>query len=126
MPDYVVQRVTALLNQQGRAVRDTKVLLLGIAYKAATSDWRESPSIVVAERLAALGARLSACDPHIKPALADRVPVPLVDYGATALTEAELVIVLVDHPEFSAEEIARLAPLVLDTKGLLRGHAFVG
>ena len=75
MPDYVVQRVTGLLNQHGRAVRGAKVLLLGVAYKAATSDWRESPSIVVAQRLGALGASLTACDPHIPAGLQDRVPV---------------------------------------------------
>ena len=73
MPEYVVQRITALLNVHGRAVRGTRILLLGMAYKAATSDWRESPSVVVAERLAALGAEVTACDPHI-PASRPRTP----------------------------------------------------
>src|SRR5690606_31664619 len=47
MPAYVVQRVTALLNQQRKAVRGSRILLCGLAYKAGTSDWRESPSTVV-------------------------------------------------------------------------------
>jgi UDP-N-acetyl-D-glucosamine dehydrogenase len=126
MPDYVVQRITALLNQRGQAVRSSKILLLGIAYKAATSDWRESPSVIVAERLDALGAELSACDPHVQTARRDGVPVPLVEYGSTTLASADLVVVLVDHPEFVPEEIAREARLVLDAKGLLRGHTFAG
>ena len=107
MPDYVVRRVTALLNQHGRPVRGTEILLLGIAYKAATSDFRESPSVVVAERLGALGATLRACDPHISPSMSDHFSVPLVPYGPDALSTADLVLVLVDHPEFSAEEIAK-------------------
>src|ERR1700683_3774828 len=45
MPDYVVARLTKLLNGVGRPVRDSRVLLLGVSYKAGTSDWRESPSL---------------------------------------------------------------------------------
>jgi nucleotide sugar dehydrogenase len=126
MPDYVVQRIIALLNQQGRAVRETRILLLGIAYKAATADWRESPSVVVADRLTTLGADLVACDPHVAATAGDGLPVRLVDYSPRALADADLVVVLVDHPEFAPEDVARHAPLVLDTKGLLRGCEFPG
>ena len=126
MPEYVVRRVTTLLNQHGLAVKDTRVLLLGMAYKAATSDWRESPSIQVADRLSALGARITACDPRIAASGRDQLPVSLVDYSPVALSDAELVVVLVDHPEFRPEEIARHATLVFDAKGLLRGHSFIG
>ena len=65
MPDYVHDRVTALLNGDRKAVNGSRVLLLGLAYKTGTSDWRESPSVHVAERLAASGAEVRFCDPHI-------------------------------------------------------------
>jgi UDP-N-acetyl-D-mannosaminuronate dehydrogenase len=97
-----------------------------MAYKAATSDWRESPSVVVAERLAALGAEVTACDPHIPASGHERLPVPIVEYSADALAAADLVAVLVDHPEFDPDEIARHAPLVFDAKGILRGRSFPG
>ncbi len=126
MPEYVVQRITMLLNQHERAVRGTRILLLGMAYKAATSDWRESPSIAVADRLAALGAHVEACDPHIPPSSHDRLPVPLVEFSPETLAAADLVAVLVDHPEFDPDGIARHAPLVFDAKGLLRGRDFAG
>ena len=126
MPDYVVRRVTLLLNEHGRAVKGTKILLLGIAYKAATSDWRESPSIAVAERLAGLGAVLSACDPHVSTELDPELHMPLVPYCPDVLAAADLVIVLVDHPEFVADEVCRHASLVFDAKGMLRGRRFVG
>jgi UDP-N-acetyl-D-glucosamine dehydrogenase len=122
----VVQRIAALLNQHGRAVRGTRVLLLGMTYKAATSDWRESPSVVVADQLGALGAQVVACDPHITAASRDRLPVELVEYSPESLRSAEIVAVLVDHPEFDADEIAREAPLVFDAKGMLRGRTFAG
>jgi nucleotide sugar dehydrogenase len=126
MPDYVIRRITALLNQRERAVKGTRILLLGIAYQAATSDWRESPSIAVAERLRALGADLRACDPHIPAVLQPGLDLELVDYSPESLADADLVLLLVDHPEFDADEICRHSRLVFDTKGLLRGRAFDG
>src|SRR5207244_11855499 len=51
MPEYVVSRIGSMLNQEGKSVRKTRILLLGLAYKGGTSDWRESPSTIVAERL---------------------------------------------------------------------------
>jgi UDP-N-acetyl-D-glucosamine dehydrogenase len=126
MPDYVVQRIIGLLNRHGRAVQGTRILLLGVAYKAATSDWRESPSLAVAERLAALGADLEACDPHVPGAFPQGLGLSLVEYGSDALSAADLVVVLVDHPEFDADEICRSASLVFDAKGMLRGREFSG
>ena len=126
MPDYVVTRVTALLNRHERAVKGTRILLLGMAYKAGTSDWRESPSIMVADRLAALGATLSACDPHIPHTLQSGLPVQFVDFGPEALAECDLAILLVDHPEFDPAMICEHSPLTFDTKGVLRGQLTAG
>ncbi|MGZ8765623.1 MAG: nucleotide sugar dehydrogenase [Acidimicrobiia bacterium] len=125
MPDYVVQRIIGLLNRHGRAVQGTRILLLGVAYKAATSDWRESPSLAVAEQLVALGADLEACDPHVPDVFPRSLGLPLVEYGPEALAAADLVVVLVDHPEFDADEICR-ASLVFDAKAMLRGRDFSG
>jgi nucleotide sugar dehydrogenase len=126
MPDYVARRVQALLNRHRLAVHGTKILLLGLTYKAGTSDWRESPSIVVADRLAALGADLSACDPHIPDVNATGLDLPLVEFGPEALAAADLVVVLVDHPEFDCQVIAEHARLVFDAKGILRETSFTG
>jgi UDP-N-acetyl-D-glucosamine dehydrogenase len=126
MPDYVVRRITSMLNGQSRSVRGTKILLLGIAYKAATSDWRESPSLAVAERLAALGAELRACDPHIAGAFEPGLEMELVDFSRKSLRDADLVVLLVDHPEFDPDEICRHASVVFDAKGVLRGRSFDG
>ncbi|MGZ8753320.1 MAG: nucleotide sugar dehydrogenase [Acidimicrobiia bacterium] len=126
MPDYVVQRIIGLLNRHGRAVQGTRILLLGVAYKAATSDWRESPSLAVAEQLVALGADLEACDPHVPDGFPRSLGLPLVEYGPEALAAADLVVVLVDHPEFDGDEICRTASLVFDAKAMLRGRDFSG
>ena len=122
MPDYVASRVTALLNRHERAVKGTKILLLGMAYKAGTSDWRESPSLKVAERLDALGAHLTACDPYIPEVQQVGLPCQFVEFSPAALEACDLAILLVDHSAFDPELICRHAPLVFDTKGTLRGQ----
>jgi len=126
MPDYVHERVTALLNRQRKAVNGSRVLLLGLAYKRATSDWRESPSVHVARRLAASGAEVRFCDPYIPDVNAQHLTWPLVPFTEAELAGADMVIVLVDHPEFDPVTIAANAPLVFDAKNLLAGHEFDG
>jgi nucleotide sugar dehydrogenase len=126
MPDHVAARVTAMLNAESRSVRGARILLLGLTYKAGTSDFRESPSIVVAERLRALGADLVACDDHVPDVARPGLPCPLVDFTADELAAADLVLLLVDHPEFRPDLIVEHARLVFDTKGTLRGHEFRG
>lgn len=126
MPDYVVGRITNLLNSERKAVNGTRILLLGLTYKSGTSDWRESPSIVVAERLGSLGAELRLCDPHLVEGSRLRLDGALVAFTDQEIREADLVVVLVDHPEFDPARIARNASLVFDAKAVLRGHDFTG
>jgi UDP-N-acetyl-D-glucosamine dehydrogenase len=126
MPDYVHDRVTAMLNRERKALNGSRVLLLGLAYKKGTSDWRESPSVHVADRLAASGAVVEFCDPYIPEVNTRDVRFPMVPFETSRLTAADLVVVLVDHPEFEPTTIAEHAQLVFDTKNAMRGLAFAG
>ncbi len=126
MPDYVHDRVTAMLNRERKAVNGSRVLLLGLAYKRATSDWRESPSVQVADRLRASGADIRFCDPYIADVNVRHINDPLVEFSPDELAAADLVVVLVDHPEFDPATIAAHSRLVFDAKNLLAGHDFVG
>lgn len=126
MPDYVHGRITALLNEQRKSLNGSNVLLLGLAYKRGTSDWRESPSVAVAEQLAASGAQISFCDPHIPEVNARAMQFPIIHFGADALSAADVVVVLVDHEEFDPIDIAAHAQLVFDAKNIMRGTEFAG
>ena len=126
MPDYVHDRVTSMLNGERKSVNGSKILLLGLAYKKGTSDWRESPSVHVADRLAASGADIRFCDPYIPAVNTHDLRFPLVPFTPPELTEADLVVVLVDHPEFDPVAIATHAPLVFDTKNVMRSPDFAG
>jgi UDP-N-acetyl-D-glucosamine dehydrogenase len=122
MPDYVVRRLTHALNERERSVKGSRILLLGISFKADVGDWRESPSHRVAELLAGLGAHLRAADPHVAP---DRFPAGVVPVEATAeeLADADAVVLLVDHAAFDPERIVAHARYVLDAKAHLPGDA---
>ena len=126
MPNYVHTRVTALLNDQERSVKGSRILLLGLAYKKNTSDWRESPSIHVADLLAASGADVVFCDPHVPEVNTAGLGYPLVEFGADELAAADLTIVLVDHTEFDPAFIAENARRVFDTKRMMADAAFRG
>ena len=126
MPDYVIQRVSELLAQHGKSIDGASILLLGLAYKASTSDWRESPSVKVAHLLTGAGAEITICDPHIDADRAGEFADVLVDLSAQVLSSADLAVILVDHPEFTPEFIATHASLVFDTKNHLSGVGFSG
>lgn len=122
MPDYVVSRVIASLNERELSVRGRSLVLLGLAYKPNTSDARESPAMEIVSKLASLGAKLSVCDPHIDPA---RFPsgVETVPYDelASALAAADGALLLVDHREFIEPGALDAAAWVLDTRHRLSG-----
>lgn len=120
MPNYVVQRMVELLNNQGKAVKGSAVLLLGLAYKKNTGDIREAPSIRVAELLRGMGAEITAVDSHVEP---HRWPggITQTDWSADAVDRADIVVLLTDHDGISYDLLGRKGALVLDTKNRLAG-----
>lgn len=126
MPDHVHTRLTAMLNEHRQPLNGSRVLLLGLAYKRGTSDWRESPSVMVAERLTESGADIRFCDPYIPDVNAIDIRFPLVPFSVTELEASDVVVVLVDHPEFDPQIIAAHAPLVFDAKNIMRETSFTG
>ncbi|MFJ1785048.1 nucleotide sugar dehydrogenase [Streptomyces anulatus] len=125
MPDYVVRRLAAGLRQRGKTVKGSRVLLLGLAYKANTSDARETPAARVAELLLALGADVRAADPHVTqsvPTASGVLDAVLrVTAGEQELSAADAVILLADHDAFDFGLIAGSSTYVLDCRRRLDG-----
>lgn len=117
MPAYVVRRVQDMLNDDARAVRGAKVLLLGVTYKPDISDRRESPAIPLAEALLEHGADLRYHDPNIQEWTVAGVEVPRVGDALAAAPEADIVVVVQNHREYDIDAIARASTRFLDTKG---------
>jgi nucleotide sugar dehydrogenase len=115
MPDYVVRRVVAHLNDRALAVRGRRILVLGLAYKKNTGDARESPSEPICTQLLEMGAEVHVADPHVD----ERHLVPgavLVEATPEAVAEADLVVLLVDHDLFDLDALLAGADHVLDTR----------
>ena len=121
MPDYLVHRLLLALNRRGRAVRGSRVLLLGLAYKRNTSDVRESPTLAIVERLAAMGADVRVTDPHVLEDGCDPVVVR-VELTGDEVDAADAVVVVVDHDAFDLEMVSRRAAYVLDSRRCLSGE----
>jgi UDP-N-acetyl-D-glucosamine dehydrogenase len=119
MPDYVVRRLVVGFNGRGKAVKGSRVLLLGLAYKADTGDAREAPGSIIAERLATLGADVRVADPHLAPDTAG--PFTLVDLSIEELEAADGVVLVTDHSAFDYQLVTAHAAYVLDTRGRLEG-----
>jgi nucleotide sugar dehydrogenase len=126
MPDYVVSRIIAMLNDRSLAVRGERVLVLGLAYKAGTSDWRESPSTRVISELLRLGADVRVHDDHVPARAFESLGLSAAGCGPDEVAAADLVLLLVDHPDLPYDDICREAVAILDTKGALRSRHFQG
>jgi UDP-N-acetyl-D-glucosamine dehydrogenase len=109
------------LNEHGRPVRGSRILLLGLAYKKNTGDARESPALRVAELLRRMGAEVRAADPLVtEPALLDPA-VARVDATPDEIASADIVVLLTDHDAFRASNVTGHARYVLDCRRMLSG-----
>ena len=120
MPDYVVSKLTAALNERRKAVKGSRVLVLGIAYKKNVDDMRESPSVMIMEKLRDLGAEVAYSDPHIP--VFPRMREHHFDLRSVALDpdvvgSYDAVLLATDHDRFDYGMIHAHAALIVDTRG---------
>ncbi|MFK0343583.1 UDP-N-acetyl-D-glucosamine 6-dehydrogenase [Pseudomonas asiatica] len=123
MPEYVVGKLMDGLNEQGKAVKGSRVLVLGIAYKKNVDDMRESPSVEIMELIEAKGGVVAYSDPHVPvfPQMREH-HFTLSSEALTAenLASFDAVVLATDHDKFDYELIQRSARLVIDSRGKYR------
>ncbi len=122
MPSFVAQRVAQALNAKGKPVRNSKVLGVGVTYKQDVNDVRESPAIVVLERLARDGAKVAYHDPFVPSLELEGKRLRSRALSAALLAAQDAVVVLTAHSSVDFAEVVRHAPLVVDTRGVTRGR----
>ncbi len=118
MPNYVVQRVQDLLNEHQKSLKGSKVLLLGVSYKADIADQRHSPAIPVGNGLADKGALITYHDANVPTWAFNGTEHHSVTDLDAAIEEADIVILLQAHREYDMSDIASKAKLLFDTRGV--------
>ncbi|WP_373877839.1 UDP-N-acetyl-D-glucosamine 6-dehydrogenase [Pseudomonas turukhanskensis] len=123
MPEYVVSKLMDGLNNDGKALKGSKVLMLGIAYKKNVDDMRESPSVEIMELLEAKGCLVAYTDPHVPvfpPMREHHFDLSSEVLSAENLAKFDAVILATDHDKFDYELIRKHARLIIDSRGKYR------
>lgn len=121
MPQWVMGKIAEALNERSRAIRGSRVLVLGIAYKKNVDDMRESPSVELMELLVQKGAIVEYSDPHVP--VFPKMRQHHFDLKSVALTPENIagydfVVLATNHDAFDYELIAKHARLIVDTRGV--------
>jgi UDP-N-acetyl-D-glucosamine dehydrogenase len=120
MPDYVVARVSEALNDHGKSLRGSRILVVGLAYKANVDDMRESPSLILIEKMEAKGASVGYNDPYVPIIPHTREHDHLAGRKSQPITgEYDCIVIATAHRDYDGESIARLGIPVVDSRRLV-------
>ena len=120
MTEFVARRVAEALNEQGKPLKGSRLLILGVAYKRDVGDIRESPALPLIERLQDSGARVTYHDPHIPkfPPLREHPGLKMKSVKLTPalLRRQDALVIVTDHSAYDWDWVVEHAPLVVDTR----------
>ena len=125
MPLHVVERLASALNDGGKSLKGSKVLVLGAAYKPDVDDCRESPAVELMELLEGRGASVSYSDPHVPslpPSRGHSIRLESTTLSASALSAQDAVLIATDHRGFDWPLVFAHSSLVIDTRGVARRY----
>ncbi len=121
MPEWVIGKVMEALNERGKPLKGSRVLVLGIAYKKNVDDMRESPAVELMEQLVKRGARVEYADPHVPvfPRMREhRFDLKSVALSPQSVGGFDLVLLATNHDAFDYKMIQAHAKLIVDTRGV--------
>jgi UDP-N-acetyl-D-glucosamine dehydrogenase len=121
MPEYIVQRTGDILNDFKKPLKDSKVLVLGVAYKQDIDDYRESPAIKVIERLEIKGSIVEYFDPYVKEYRYNgKNKTGLAELTKESLTNADIVLITTAHTLVDYDFVQKYAKSIFDTKNVMK------
>lgn len=120
MPEYVVNICLRALNQDGKAARGARILVLGLAYKPNVDDMRESPTFALINKLEALGAEVAYHDPHIPEITPTREHGHLAGRRSTPICDDfDLILLATHHKEYTGLDLSGFKCPVVDTRNAI-------
>ena len=120
MPHFVVDKVQNALNDQGKAVKGSKIHILGVAYKKDIEDVRESPALDIMQLLRHRGADVTFSDPYV-PSLRIEGEICFSAELLSSLQHADCVVIITDHSSVDYAAVVNEGKLIVDTRNALRG-----
>lgn len=122
MPHWVVEKITDALNERSKAIKGSRILVLGLAYKKNIDDTRESPAVEIMDLLQAKGAHIDYSDPHVPvfPRKRDyHFDLQSVTLTPESIASYDCLVLATDHDGFDYQQLVQHARLVVDTRGRL-------
>ena len=126
MPTYVLAKLAAALNDRNKALKGSRILVLGISYKKNVDDMRESPSVQVMELIRASGGIVNYSDPHVPvfPKMREhKFDLASVELSPSTLATYDAVVLTTNHDKFDYEAVRKHAKLIIDSRGVYRDPA---
>jgi UDP-N-acetyl-D-glucosamine dehydrogenase len=114
MPCFCLEKIERALNEAGKPVNGSRVLMVGVSYKAGVGDLREAPAMKMIELLRARGGDVSYHDPHV--AELPQFGLRSVELGG----DVDLAVIVTAHPEVDHGTVVERSPAVLDLRGVTR------
>lgn len=127
MADYVVSRVSNLLNDEGKSLKNSTVLVMGVAYKKNVSDVRESPMLRVIEELLRRGASIKVTDTHVPSfSLKNNQKIFTEPLTESLVEGSDIVLIGTDHSNFDYHMVGKKAKIIFDTRNAMKNIPCVG
>ncbi len=125
MPKYVLQRTMEALNSRKKAVNGSKILIMGLAYKADVDDMRESPTFELMDLYTAQGAEVDYYDPHLPEIMPTRehgawTGKQSITWSQDAIESYDAVVISTNHQAFNLQELADWADIIVDTRNAMK------
>ncbi len=117
MPEFLVSKIDAALNEREKSIKGSKILILGVAYKSNVSDIRESPALDVMRLLKERGGKVVYNDPYV-PQVEGLKSIPLTE---SSLRNADCVVITTAHSDYDYKQIVKNARLVIDSRNATKG-----
>lgn len=117
MPEFLVSKIDAALNEREKSIKGSKILILGVAYKSNVSDIRESPALDVMKLLKERGGKVVYNDPYV-PQVEGLKSIPLTE---SSLRNADCVVITTAHSDYDYKQIVKNARLVIDSRNATKG-----
>ncbi|PNS01946.1 UDP-N-acetyl-D-glucosamine dehydrogenase [Petrotoga miotherma DSM 10691] len=121
MPEYVIERLMDILNENKKCLNGSKILMLGVSYKNDIDDLRESPALKILELLEKKGAEVKIHDPYIKNFSHKGIEYKTVDLTKELLEESDAVLITTGHKKVDYNFVLENADIVFDTKNITKG-----